>query len=377
MPDYELALVGGELVDPATGPSRRSDVAFADGLVAAIEPRIDPARAKYVIDVAGHLVTPGLVDIHAHVFDGVGDSTSADQACLGRGTTTVVDGGSAGANTFEAFRRIVSTERTRVLAWLNLSTIGQVDTQVGELLALLHADVDAAVAMAQAHPDQIVGFKARLSTYAVGMSCAPALRLLRAAADAAQRRVMVHIGDTGEPLADILNYLRPGDVVSHVLTGRRNGILRPNGEIAPEVIEAHRRGVVFDSARGRGHVSFHVLRAALDKGLLPDTLSTDLTRWTAKDPDFQMPMMGNQLLAFGVPLEEVISRMTWLPAKTIGREDLGRLTFGGIGDATVLRLDEGNFSIRDVDGNIQSLTQRLAPAGAVRSGMYQPCVTAS
>ncbi|MHB1161064.1 MAG: amidohydrolase family protein [Chloroflexota bacterium] len=369
---YSLLLQGGEVIDPASGLRGRFDVAFSGDAVAAIADHIDPQLAARVEKVGGLLVVPGLVDIHVHVFEGVGESTSADTDCLGRGSTTVVDGGSAGANTFELFLRVAAQSSTRVLAWLNLSTIGQADTRVGELIALAHADVDAAVAMARAHPDTIVGLKARLSTYAAGGTCKPVLRLLREAADETGLPVMVHVGDTGEPLAEIFPFLRPGDVVSHILTGRKFGILRTDGRIIPEAYEARDRGVLFDSARGRNHVAFPVLQAAVEQGLLPDSLSSDITRFAAVDPEFSQVMMGTQLLAFGVPLEEVVARMTLLPARVIRRDDLGRLQVGGIGDATLLRLEEGDFAIQDVDGRVRQTTLRLTAAGVVRGGSYAP-----
>lgn len=370
MSQYDLVLQDGEVIDPASGRRGRFDVAFSGGRVAAIEPRIEAAAATQAVRVDGCLVTPGLVDLHSHVFDGVGEGVDADGYCLARGTTTAVDGGSAGARTFTAFKRITAGCRTRVLAWLNLSSIGQVDIRVGELLALPWIDVDAAVATARDNPDVIVGFKARLSTYVAGGTCKPVLRLLREAAEAAKLPVMVHIGDTGEPLAEILEELRPGDVVTHALTGRKHGMLRADGTLIPEVFAARERGVLFDAARGRNHVAFPVMQAAVEQGFLPDSLATDITVATGRDPAFSLPLMATHLLSFGVPIDEVIRRVTVNPARAIGREELGRLEVGGVGDATILRLEEGEFTIEDVDGRQRQTRQRLVAAGVVRDGQY-------
>lgn len=374
---YDLLLRGGGVLDPSSGRKGPMDIAFAGGRVAAIEGGIAPSMATRVVPAEGLTVTPGLIDIHAHAFAGVGISVSADTHCLQRGSTTVVDAGSAGSKLFGAFAHVASDSRARLLAWLNLSTIGQVDIRVGELLCLLHADPDDAVAVARTHPDLIVGFKARLSSDVVGTTCKPVLRLLRAAGDEAGLPVMVHIGNTGEPLEEILSYLRPGDVVSHILTGRKNGILASDGTIFPSIVEAHERGVLFDVARGSNHLSFPVLRAAVEQGLLPDILSTDITVKTAVDPYFGLPMVATQLLAFGVPLETVLERMTTRPAKAIGREELGRLEVGGNGDATLLQLEEGDFTLRDSDGRALRVSQRLVAAGVVRAGVYFPVTTAS
>lgn len=370
MAEYGVLLHGGEVIDPASGRRGRFDVAFAGDRVALIDERIDPAAAEQAVAVDGCVVVPGLVDLHSHVFEGVSEGVNADQYCLDRGTTTAIDGGSAGANTFRAFRQVTRGTRTRILAWLNLSTIGLADTRVGELLALPWADVEAAVATARAHPDVILGFKARLSTYVVGGTCKPILRLLREAADAAGLPVMVHVGDTGEPLPEIFPYLRPGDVVTHALTGRKFGLLRGDGRLIPEAFEARERGVLFDAARGRNHMAFPVMEAAVEQGFLPDSLATDITATTGADPSFGLPLMATHLLSFGTPLEDVIARLTVNPARAARRDDLGRLDQGGIGDATVLRLEAGDFTLYDVDGRARQTDRRLVAVGAVRAGEY-------
>ncbi len=370
MSQYTLVLHGGEVIDPASGLRGRFDVAFEGDRVATIEPRVEGGQRRIAAD--GCLLVPGLVDIHSHVFDGVGEGVNADQGCLTRGTTTTVDGGSAGARTFRAFRRLSQDLRCRVLAWLNLSTIGHVDLRVGELFALVWADVDAAVATARANPDLIVGFKARLSTYVCGGTCKPVLRLLREAADAAGLPVMVHVGDTGEPLAEIFPFLKAGDVVTHALTGRKFGILRADGQLIPEAFEARQRGVLFDAARGRNHVAFPVMQAAAEQGFLPDSLATDITLATAADPQFGLPLMASHLLSFGVPLDDVIARMTVNPASAIRRSNLGRLEVGGVSDATVLRVETGDFTLYDVDGRTRQTDRRLVAVGVVRAGEYVP-----
>jgi dihydroorotase len=368
--DPSLVLRGGEVIDPSSGLRGPRDVAFDGDRVTAIEEESDGSAAQQVVDVAGCLVVPGLVDLHSHVFDGVGEGVDADEFCLGRGTTTTIDGGSAGANTIVAFRRLGANKRARVLAWLNLSTIGQVDLRVGELMALPWADVDAAVATARANPDLIVGFKARLSTYVAGGACQTVLRLVLEAGEAAGLPVMIHVGDTQDPLPEILPRLRPGDVMTHTLTGRKFGILRGDGKIIPEAFEARERGVLFDAARGRNHVAFPVMQAAVEQGFVPDSLATDITIGTAADPEFGMPLMATHLLSFGVPLEDVIARVTVNPANAARHEDLGRLHVGGIGDATVLRLEEGDFTLQDVDGRVRKTDRRLNAVGVVRAGEY-------
>jgi dihydroorotase len=284
---YDILLRGGDVVDPESGRRETLDVAFADGHIAAIAPRIDSARARQVVSVSGALVVPGLIDIHAHAVGGIGMAAEPDVVGVERGVTTVVDAGTCGAATFGLVGRLNEGCRTRVLAWLSLSSVGQIDTRVGEFTQLPWLDVDRAVETARANPEVIVGFKARLSNYAAGGSALPVLKLLLAAGEAAGLPVLVHVGDTSEPLGRILDLLRPGDVVSHYLTGRRHGILGPSpiagAKIIPEVLDARRRGVLFDVAPGRAHAAFPVMEAAIEAGLLPDTISTDLTRPGATD----------------------------------------------------------------------------------------------
>ena len=367
---YDLVIRGGEVFDPASGRRGRAALGFSGAALAVIEEDLDAQDGRKVVDAHGCLVVPGLVDVHAHVFEAVGDSVSAEEVCLARGTTTVADGGSAGANLFEAFRRLTGTSRARVLSWLNLSTVGQVDTRVGELLAFPHADVDRAIATARAHPDLIVGFKARLSTYVVGGTCLPVLRLLRQCGEATNLPAMVHIGDTGETLPEILDLLRPGDIVTHILTGRKNGILDGSGTIHRAVFAARERGVLFDASRGRNHEAFPVLQAAVDQGLLPDTISTDLVRQATEDPEYGLPLMATHFLAFGVPLEEIIPRITRNPALAMNRPDLGKLQPGGVGDATILRLETGRFMLTDVDGRTRTTDRRIVAVGVVKDGEY-------
>ena len=369
MSEQTLVLHGGDVLDPASGTRGHLDIAFKGDRVSGIAAGL---TADTAIDVAGSIVVPGLIDLHSHVFEGIGEGVNADAYGLVRGTTTTVDGGSAGARSFGAFRAITSRTRSRTLSWLNLSSIGQVDLRVGELLMAPWIDVDSAARTADANRDLIIGFKARLSTYVCGGTSLPVLRAVREAGERTGLPFMVHIGDSGESLSEVLPLLRPGDVVTHTLTGRKNGILGPDGAILPAVREARARGVLFDAARGRNHVSFPVMQAAVDQGFLPDSLATDVTITTGADAAFGLPLMMTHLRSFGVSLDDIVRMVTVNPARAIRRDDLGHLSVGGIGDATVLRVEPGAYTVTDVDGRTREASERVVAVGVVRGGTWVP-----
>jgi dihydroorotase len=360
-----VVLRGPSLLDPASGWIVPATLAWSDGrLLPGDAAAALPDGPEPIAIPDDALIVPGLVDLHAHVFAGVGDGVDADEYCLDRGSTTVADGGSAGAATIRAFARVAGGYRTRVRAWLNLSSIGLVDTRVGELVAGPYLDVPAAVEAARAFPDFVIGFKARLSTYAAGAGVGRILDGLLAAGEAASLPVMVHIGDTDERLASIVERLRPGDVVTHALTGRKNGILVAD-RLDPAIADAQARGVIFDAARGSNHLSFRVLEEAADAGFLPDTLSTDMNVRTTGLPGFGQATLGTYLLSVGVALPEVIERMTVRPAAVIGLE-----AAADPGDVTVIRVVNGTFEITDVDGRVRSVGQQLEAWATVRAGRF-------
>jgi dihydroorotase len=369
--DACLWLRHGRLLDLDSGEESDGDVLIADGAITALGPDLSPDRPHEEIDMAGRYVLPGLFDLHTHVFAGVGDSVDADAVCLARGAVTVVDAGSAGAATIDAFARIARAYRTEALAWLNLSTIGLVDSRVGELIPGPYLDAEAVVTAARRHTGFVVGIKARLSTYAAGGGAVRVLRVLREVADELALPVMVHVGDTTEPLEEIATHLRAGDVVTHALTGRKHGILDGGGRLRSGVREARAAGVLFDAGCGGNHLSFPVLAAAAEQGFLPDTLSTDVTTHTARDPAFGLALLGSYLLAHGVPLRETLARMVVAPAAVVGRTRPAALAPGQPADLTVMALEHRPVTLCDVDGRELKATESLVAAGTVRAGTYR------
>jgi dihydroorotase len=372
---YDLLLKGGKFIDPASGRSGPLDVAFKDDKVAAIESGIDPGLAKRVESVGGAMVVPGVIDMHVHAVDGIGESANPDRIGVDRGVTTLGDGGTCGAGNFGVFKYVTAANKTRLLAWLNLSTIGQTDLRAGELILGNLMIVEDLVKVAKNNPDTIVGLKARLSTYVTGGASALwPLKLLLEAGKETNLPVMVHVGDTREMLGEILDLLRPGDVCTHYLTSRKNNILGvqayPGGKLIPQIFEARKRGVILDVARGRNHVGFPQMQATVEAGLLPDTISTDLTHPSSANLYYSPMMIATQFMSFGVPFEECLKQITVNPAKVMRRPELGKLEVGGIGDATLLKFEEGNFTLSDVDGRIRKTNKRLVAVGVVRAGSF-------
>jgi len=372
---YDLLLKGGRFIDPASGRSGQLDVAFKDDRVAAIESGIDPGLAKKVESAAGAMVVPGVIDMHVHAVDGIGEAANPDRIGVSRGVTTLADGGTCGAGNFGVFKYVTAANKTRLLAWLNLSTIGQTDLRGGELILGNLMIVEDMVKVAKQNRETIVGLKGRLSTYVTGGASALwPLKLLQEASRETNLPVMVHVGDTRETLGEILEMLRPGDVCTHYLTSRKNNILGvqayPGGKLIPQVFEARKRGVILDVARGRNHVGFPQMQATVEAGLLPDTISTDLTHPSSANLYYSPMMIATQFMSFGVPFEECLKQMTVNPARVMRRPELGKLEVGGIGDATLLKFEEGDFTLSDVDGRTRKTNKRLVAVGVVRAGAF-------
>ncbi|MGH9658314.1 MAG: hypothetical protein ACRD96_07200, partial [Bryobacteraceae bacterium] len=281
-PRYDLVVWGGRVVDPSQRLSAPRDIAVAGGKVARVAENIGAGEARYGIDARGKIVTPGLIDIHVHVYDGVAPlGIPADPNCIAKGVTTVVDAGSAGAHTFPGFRRqVVNTAETRVYALLNISVVGQStlseDNPWGELLDLRYANPKLAVKTIEQNRDVILGVKIRLTRNIAGDHDLAALKLAREAADAARLPLMVHIGGSYSPLPSILAEMKKGDVITHSFRGGAGGILDDRGRVLAEVRRAVERGVRLDVGHGAGSFAWDTAERALKQELRPGTISSDV-----------------------------------------------------------------------------------------------------
>jgi dihydroorotase len=326
------------------------------------------------VDAAGLLVTPGWVDLHTHLYEGVSHyGIDPDTYCLRRGVTTAVDAGSAGAQTFPGFRRyVIERSATQVLAFLNIAVEGMISALVGELEDIRWASPEQAIARAREHPDLIVGIKVRLGYQMVGQDPAPALRLAREAADALGLPLMVHVIDMRPPIAWLLPHLHRGDVITHCYHGNEGGVLDPDGRVLPEVRRARERGVRFDIGHGIGSFAYRVARPAIAQGFPPDTVSSDLHAHNVHGPAYDQATTLSKLMHAGMSLAEVITATTATPTRRPAARDWVALAVGRPADLTVAELRAGAWSLPDAAGAAEVAEQLIVPRLAIRAGQVSP-----
>ena len=373
---YDLLIKGGTVVDPAQEVNGPTDVAFVNGTVASVASSISEDNASEVFDASGLIVTPGLIDLHVHNFWGVSHyGIDPDVTNIANGVTTAVDAGSAGAATFDAFRRyVIERAETRLYALLNISLTGMISNDIGELEDLRHADVRQAVQVGQENRDRIVGIKARLSQDITRQHDVESLKRAIEAAEAIGGFVMIHVGKTHTPLESLIEMLRLGDVVTHSFHGHAEGILDDVGKVKEAFREHQGRGIVFDVGHGAGSFSFDVAERAMADGFRPGNISSDLHLYNVEGPVFDQVTTLSKLMWLGMSLYDVIALTTAETAKTMGVEDrLGTLKVGAVGDATIARTDEGSFRLTDSYGRSVTSRSRLTHVATVKSGrIYKP-----
>ncbi len=372
---YDLVVKGGRVVDPALNLDAQRDIAVSGGKIARLAPNIADTEARQVLDARGKIVTPGLIDIHVHVYDGVAPlGIPADPNCIAKGVTTVVDAGSAGAHTFPGFRKyVVNVVDTRVYALLNISVVGQStlseDNPHGELLDLKYANPKLAIRTIESNRDVILGVKIRLTRNIAGDHDLAALRLAREAADAVRLPLMVHIGGSYSPLPEILKIMKKGDVITHSFRGGEGGILDDRGRILREVRTAVGQGVNLDIGHGAGSFSFDTAEKVLKQELLPGTISSDVHQFNVNGPVFDLATTLSKFLHLGLTLPQVIERAATNPARTFGfPQGLGTLREGSMADISVFHLAEGDFEFTDSLRAKRMGHRKLIPVATVKAG---------
>lgn len=374
-PRYDLLIRGGRVIDPSQGLSAERDVAISGRRIALVAERIEESAARQVLNARGMIVTPGLIDIHVHVYDGVAPlGIPADPTCIAKGVTTAVDAGSAGAHTFPGLRKcVINAADTRIYVLLNISVVGQStlsnDNPWGELLDLRYANPGLAIRTIEQNRDVILGVKIRLTRNIAGDHDLKALGLAREAADAVKLPLMVHIGGSFSPLRDIMGMLKKGDIVTHSFRAGEGGILDGRDRVLPEVRAAIARGVHMDIGHGAGSFSFDTAEKALRQEVLPGTISSDVHQFNVHGPVYDLATTLSKFLHLGLSLEQVIERATSNPAAVFGFSNgLGTLRPGSEADAALFSLAEGNFEFVDSVGAKRTGHQKLQPAATVKGG---------
>src|ERR1700731_1133737 len=355
----DLILRGGRVIDPASGRDETADIAFGDGKVTEIG-RDLPASGAEIIDMRGLLVVPGLIDLHTHVYWG-GTSLGVEAVEVARqsGTTTFVDAGSAGPGTFHGFRRhVIELSPLRIIPYLNVSFPGifavSAAVTVGECADLRLLDPRECVRVIRANRDLIAGVKVRVGRNAGGASGVAPLDIALEVAEETGLPVMAHLDHPPPSRLEVLSRLRRGDILTHCFRPFPNAPMLADGRIREEVIEARRRGVIFDIGHGGGSFGFRTAEGMLASGFLPDVISSDVHALSINGPGFNQLVTMSKFLCLKMELIDVIRASTAAPAAALGRTDIGRLQIGAVGDATVLELAGGDFDYRDVLGEVRA-----------------------
>ena len=368
---HDVVLRNGRVIDPAAGRDEVADVAFAGGVVAAVGAGLRGARER---DAAGCIVMPGNIDFHTHVYWG-GTSISVDADALARraGTTTWLDVGSAGPGNFAGFRKhVMEHSQTRILAYLHVGHAGifafSPTVMVGESLDMRLMDTANCADVARANPDLIRGIKVRVGANTSGVNGIAPLYHALEAADRAGLPVMCHIDRPPPRYTDVLAELRPGDTLTHCFKPFPNAPCTADGRVKDACWAARERGVLFDIGHGAGSFDFGVAEAMMKAGFPPDIISSDVHVLCIDGPAFDNMETMSKFLTLGMALPDIVRAVTETPAKALGRPDLGDLSVGSTGDATVMRLEEGRFTFTDVTGQTREGRQRFALDSRVVGG---------
>lgn len=376
---FDLLLKGGTVLDPAQDLRGVLDVAVQDGKIASVAANISASEARRVIHVPGKTVTPGLIDLHTHVFDGVAaNGVHPDIAGVHAGVTTVVDAGSSGCATFSAFpRHILPKCETEVIPLLHICQTGLATNP--DIIAESSIDLDATLKVARENKGLIKGIKARMVSPALEIFGMEMPRLAKRAARESGVPLMVHIGDTTKRydpnvVRELLPLLEPGDIVTHLFTANPGGVLDTNGKLVPEAKELAARGVWLDTAHGRMNFGFNVGRRVLDQGLTPHCISTDLTVPGRANTVHSMVEIMARFLGMGFTLEQVIAMSTVNPARAIGEAHrLGSLAVGRQADISVLAVRDGRWVVYDTLRDSMKIDKTVVPVLTVKRGrVFEP-----
>ena len=361
----DLLIKNGHVVDPARETNEIEDVAISNGRIFKTGRGLD-VSASEIIDANGCIVSPGLIDLHTHVYwGGTSIGVDADMVAQRSGCTTMVDAGTAGAGNMLGMKHhIVDRSNTRVLAFINISFPGifafSNEVMVGECSDLRLLNSRECVRAAKEHSELVVGVKVRTGLIAGGSNGIMPLDIAMEVAEELELPLMAHLDFPPPGRRDVLSRLRRGDILTHCFRPFPNAPVHGSGQIFDEIVEAREKGIIFDIGHGMGSFGFDTAEAMLANGFFPDVISSDVHALCVDGPAFDLLETMSKLLSLGMPVEEIIRSVTVAPAKAIGRDDLGTLREGSAADVTILRIEEGEYRYEDVLGKTMTGKKRFA-----------------
>lgn len=359
---FDLLIRNGEVRDPGRGFRARADVGIREGRIAAIGPSLPAANARDVVDARGLYVTPGLVDLHTHVYFGGGSvpGIDADPVAARSGVTTWVDAGSFAYDNVAGFRRyIVDRSQVRVYGFVYLYPANR-DPQA-DAVKYVRAAMRPTAEAVKANREMLLGVKVQIGANMNGRFSPEFLKIARELCDEHKLKLMVHVSDAPPEVPQIMEQMRAGDIITHSYTGHGTSLAEAAGKLKAGVAEARGRGVVFDLGHGLGSFNFAEARKCLDAGFPVDTISSDIYQRNIEGPVYDMPTTMSKLLYLGMSFDEVLARSTARPAKVIDRvEGMGTLQVGGPADVALLTIEDGQFQLVDSQRNAVTAKQRIA-----------------
>ncbi len=373
----DLVLCGGRVIDPASNTDKILDVAISDDRIFEIGQNLANENSR-VIDCRGLIVTPGLIDLHTHVYwGGTSIGVDPDEHADKSACTTLVDAGTAGPGNFPGFlRHVIEPANVRIVPFLNASFAGifafSDKVMVGECNDLDLLNSHAVLEVAEKYRDEIAGIKVRVGRYASGSSGIEPMLIALDVCEELGLPLMCHLDEPPPARQAVVSRLRKGDILTHCFKPFPNAPVRlRDGEIYQEVLDARARGVLFDIGHGAGSFSYRTCRAMLEAGFKPDTISSDIHCLSMNGPVYDQLNTLSKFLALGMTTAEIINCATRKAADAIQRPDLGRLQPKYLADISILRLESGNFSFADVEDEVIESGQCLKPAGVVKAGIYR------
>lgn len=368
----KLVIKGGKLLDIDNGfKYDTKDILVENGVIKGIDENIKENGAEY-IELNGEIITPGLIDMHTHVYAG-NTLLGIDPDIVGvnTGTTTLFDAGSSGASNFEHFKSsIIDKSETRVISLLNIASTGLAEG-LSELRDLNNINFEAIKETVEKHRDIIKGIKARASASVVGELGVKPIREAKKVAAKLGLPLVVHIGNYPPGIEEVLEVMGKGDVITHCFHGKPNGLLMEDGKLKKETAQAIERGVLFDVGHGTASFNFNTAKKAISQGFIPNIISTDIYLKNYQGPVYSLAVTMSKLLNLGLSLEDCVTKVTTAPMRNFKLHNIGALKEGYCADLTILNLDNIPVKYIDSDGNTLEGDKNIQVKYVVRDGVVK------